>query len=79
MPRSSLKSIKMRGNKMKKLIKLLELAEKRHLFGSIELQFRDGRLVLIRRSETIIPDSENESRNKGSQEWVEEPIAVNYP
>ncbi len=32
--------------------KLLEDAEKSHLWGSIELQYQDGKLVIIRRTIT---------------------------
>lgn len=36
----------------------LMLLEQEHFYGSLELKFEDGQIVLIRKSETIKPKSD---------------------
>jgi hypothetical protein len=40
-----------------KILKLIEATEKRRFFGKVELEYRDGQIILIRLNETVLPDS----------------------
>jgi hypothetical protein len=41
--------------RIERVIPLLKQAEATHYFGSIELKFEDGQIVIVRRSETLKP------------------------
>jgi len=54
----------MTGN-YRNLKHFLETAAEDRLFGTLTFQFRDGQLVLIRREETLLPQSGDDNFNQG--------------
>ena len=44
---------------------LLKRARDERLFGTLTFQFRDGQLVLIRREETLLPQSGDDNFKQG--------------
>lgn len=52
---------------MRELITLLQSLAARGFYGSLEIEFKEGRIVLLRQSETIKPpfltSSQRENRN----------------
>ena len=50
---------------MKKLTELLRELERERFFGSLEAKFESGKIVLIRKSETIKPEPLSHRNNRG--------------
>ena len=46
---------------------LLADLQRRHFFGSIELKLEAGRVVLIRKTETIKPNDYRDNRGSGNE------------
>ena len=46
-----------------KIAELVETVERSHFYGSLELKYEDGRLVLIRKTETFRPPMEKPTGN----------------
>lgn len=46
---------------------LLDNAQKERMYGSIEIKFEAGKVVLAKRSETIKPQSYRDSRDEGDE------------
>jgi hypothetical protein len=45
---------------------LLKELERNRFYGSLEVKFESGKVVLIRKSETFKPTLENYGKNRGS-------------
>lgn len=52
---------------MDKLNELLREFEHSQLYGSLEIKFEHGKVVLIRKSETFRPTVENYGSSRGSE------------
>jgi hypothetical protein len=39
--------------------------ERAHFYGSLEIKFEAGRVVLLKKTETIKPDDEHQRNNRG--------------
>jgi hypothetical protein len=50
---------------MKKLTELLQELEQERFFGSLEAKFESGKIVLLRKSETIKPEPVDHRNNRG--------------
>jgi hypothetical protein len=53
--------------KQHNLAKVLDSLEESHFFGSLEIKFEAGRVVLLRKTETIKPDNRWDNRGKNEQ------------
>ena len=50
---------------MQNLSEILNELERERFFGSVELKFESGAVVLVRKTETIKPNNENYRDNRG--------------
>ena len=48
------------------LLTMLRQLEAEHFYGSVELKYEAGRVVLIRKSETLKPTEPNHGNNRSS-------------
>ena len=53
---------------MQRLDQLLADLEKQRFYGSLEIKFEAGKVVLLRKTETIKPTVENCRTNRGKQD-----------
>jgi hypothetical protein len=49
------------------LVEVLDSLEENHFFGSLEIRFEAGRVVLLRKTETIKPDDRRDNRGENEQ------------
>lgn len=57
---------------MQKVIDVLHDLESRRFYGSVELKYEAGQIVLLRKTETIKPGEDNCRNNRGkSNERIE--------
>ena len=52
---------------MNKFTELLQELERKQFFGSLEAKFESGKIVLLRKSETIKLEQENYRNNRGDR------------
>jgi len=50
---------------MNTITEVLQELEQQHFFGSLEVKFEGGKVVLLRKTETIKPEPENRRNNRG--------------
>ena len=53
---------------MQNLVQLLRNLERQRYYGSLEIKFEGGKVVLLRKTETIKPTVENCRDNRGKQD-----------
>lgn len=46
---------------------LLRELEQKHFYGSLELKLEAGKIVLLRKTETIKPETEDRRNNRGDR------------
>lgn len=52
---------------MNKFTEFLQELERKQFFGSLEVKFESGKIVLLRKSETIKLEPENYRNNRGDR------------
>jgi hypothetical protein len=53
--------------KQHNLADVLDSLQESHFFGSLEIKFEAGRVVLLRKTETIKPDNRRDNRGENEQ------------